>query len=77
MLTTDYSNETGAANPSATASEKALNSDGTITIINTETARVELPATGGPGTMIYTVAGLMLITLAGVLMISRRKKYNR
>ena len=38
---------------------------------------VELPATGGSGAEIYTVAGLMLITLAGVLMVMRRRRYNR
>ena len=38
------------------------------------TAGVELPATGGSGTLIYTVAGMALIVLAGVLLVSRRKK---
>lgn len=34
----------------------------------------ELPATGGSGTVIYTVTGLALILIAGVLLVSRRKK---
>ena len=50
---------------------------GTVTIRNEYTAGVELPATGGPGTLIYTVAGLMLITLAGVLLVARKRKANQ
>ena len=38
---------------------------------------VELPSTGGSGTLIYTVAGIFLITLAGVLLVSRKRKANR
>ena len=45
---------------------------GRLTIGNT--AGVELPATGGSGTLIYTVAGMALIVLAGVLLVSRRKR---
>jgi len=37
---------------------------------------VELPSTGGSGTLIYTVAGLALITLAGVLLITRKRRNN-
>ena len=48
-----------------------------VAFTNTYTPGVELPATGGHGTAIYMVAGLMLITLAGVLMIGRKRKYNR
>ena len=47
----------------------------TITIGNTPGA--ELPATGGSGTMIYTIAGLSLVLLAGALMVSRKRKFNR
>lgn len=38
------------------------------------TPGVELPSTGGRGTLIYTVAGMALIVLAGVLLVSRRKR---
>ena len=48
---------------------------GTLTIGNTPGA--ELPATGGPGTMIYTIAGMLLITLAGTLLAARKRKVNR
>ena len=45
-----------------------------VTITNTYVAGVELPATGGSGTLIYTVAGMALIVLASVLLVSRRKR---
>jgi len=45
-----------------------------VSIINTYVAGVELPATGGSGTLIYTVVGMALIGLAGVLLVSRRKR---
>jgi len=55
-----------------------VNSDGAkITIINTEVPGVELPATGGSGTVIYTVSGLVLALLAGVILLSRKRKYGR
>ena len=44
----------------------------TVTIGNTP--GVELPSTGGNGTLIYTVAGMALIVLAGVLLVSRRRR---
>ena len=49
----------------------------TVDFENTYVAGVELPATGGSGTLLYTVSGLMLILLAGVLLMSRKRKYNR
>ena len=48
----------------------------TVTAVNTYTAGVELPATGGPGTLMYTIGGLAMILLAGVLLLSRRKRKN-
>lgn len=48
---------------------------GTMTIKNT--AGAELPATGGSGTLIYTITGIFLITLAGALLVSRKRKANR
>ena len=78
VLATTYSNEAGAVNPVPEASAKTVNSDdATITIINTETPGVELPATGGRGTLVFTVSGLALMMLAGVLMISRRRRNDR
>ena len=47
----------------------------TFTVGNTP--GVELPATGGPGTLIFTSFGLALMILAGVLMISRKRKTDR
>ena len=38
------------------------------------TAGVELPATGGSGTLPYTLGGLALVLLAGVLLMSRKRK---
>lgn len=38
------------------------------------TPGVELPSTGGSGTLVYTIAGMTLIVLAGVLLVSRRKR---
>ncbi len=37
---------------------------------------VELPATGGSGTLIYSVTGLALVLLAGVVLLSRKRKFN-
>ena len=70
--------ETNGTEGTATVSgETTLPNSVKVACTNTYTPGVELPATGGHGTAIYTVAGLMLVTLAGVLMINRRKKYNR
>ena len=81
VLETRYSNDANASadeSASKNGAEKSVNTNGsTITIINTETAGVELPATGGPGTLIFTSFGLALMILAGVLMISRKRKLNR
>jgi len=52
--------------------EKTEGKLGQFTIKNK--AGVELPATGGSGTLIYTIAGMALIVLAGVLLVSRRKR---
>lgn len=52
--------------------QKTDSTDTTFQIANTPGA--ELPATGGSGTLIYTISGLALITLAGVVLISRKRK---
>ena len=51
------------------------NDDAEFQVANTP--GTELPSTGGSGTLIYTVAGIFLITLAGVLLVSRKRKFNR
>ena len=48
-----------------------------VTFMNTYVAGVELPATGGSGTLIYTITGIFLITLAGALLVARKRKANR
>ena len=45
---------------------------GTITIVNTP--GVQLPSTGGPGTVLYTAAGLSLILGASLWLMLRRRK---
>ena len=47
---------------------------GRVSFKNTYTPGIELPATGGSGTQIYAIAGIVLIVLAGVLLVSRRKR---
>ena len=59
----------------ADADESKPAEPATFTVGNTP--GVELPATGGPGTLIFTFFGLALMILAGVLMISRKRKTNR
>ena len=59
------------------SSEETLPDTAKVIFTNTYTAGVELPATGGSGTLIYTIAGLMLITLAGVLLAVRKRKANQ
>jgi LPXTG-motif cell wall-anchored protein len=46
-------------------------------ITNTYVAGAELPATGGSGTLIFTITGIFLITLAGTLLVARKRKANR
>ncbi len=59
------------------SSDDPLPTTAQVDFENTYTAGVELPATGGSGTLIYTVAGMGLIVLAGMLLVSRKRKYNR
>lgn len=54
---------------------KPIDSADTIVIGNTP--GVELPSTGGSGTLIYTLTGIFLITLAGTLLVARKRKANR
>ena len=45
---------------------------GTFTIRNYP--GVELPATGGSGTLVYTVSGIALVLLAGALLVNRKRR---
>ena len=36
-------------------------------------AGVELPSTGGPGTRLFTILGSILVMFAGVLLVRRRR----
>ena len=57
------------------AEERENATIGLFTIGNTP--GVELPSTGGSGTLTYTLTGIFLITLAGVLLVSRKRKNER
>ena len=48
-----------------------------IEVTNDYTPGVELPATGGPGTALYTFLGLMIILLAGGLLAFNKKRNGR
>jgi len=74
LLTTQYSTD-GGTNVVSDGCDAAVSTDGsTITIVNTETAGIELPSTGGHGTMGYTLAGLVLVLLAGIFLLMGRKR---
>ena len=47
---------------------------GTVAITNEYVAGVELPSTGGPGTVIYTVSGLTLLLGASLILYYRRRR---
>ena len=64
--------ESNADDQTIRYSQKAGNEPDTFTIENTPGSA--LPATGGSGTLIYTIAGMALIVLAGVLLVSRRRR---
>lgn len=54
---------------------KTENQPGTFTVRNYPGA--VLPATGGSGTLIYTLSGLALMILAVMLLVGRKRKANR
>lgn len=58
-----------------TISASSHSEDSKITVVNT--AGVELPSTGGTGTGIYTVSGLLLISIAVFLFLSTKKQLLR
>lgn len=65
----------GAA-PTAGASGIAASAatPGTVVFVNTYTAGVELPATGGTGTLPYTLTGLTLLLGASLILYYRRRR---
>ena len=72
VLATTYTNGT-TTNADGSAVTVDTN-ESTITIINTETPGVELPATGGPGTASYTITGLTLMLLGAIWMLLLRRR---
>ena len=54
--------------------EENLPDNAVVWFENSYNPGAELPATGGSGTLIYTIAGMALVVLAGVLLVSRRKR---
>jgi LPXTG-motif cell wall-anchored protein len=51
--------------------------NGVYTVIITNTTGVELPMTGGPGTLIYTLSGLMLIAFSVLMYGFRMRRRER
>jgi len=72
----EYSMDNGTTYTSA-ANEMGVTDESTPIHIKNSAQAYVLPATGGSGTMIYTVSGLVLALLAGVMLLSRKRKYNR
>ncbi|MBR2853217.1 MAG: LPXTG cell wall anchor domain-containing protein, partial [Clostridia bacterium] len=63
----------GTKGTAAASDEESLPATAKVDFVNAYNAGVALPATGGSGTLIYTLGGLALILLAGVLLVSRRR----
>lgn len=57
-----------------TGKTSAATEPGTVAFENTYTPGVELPSTGGPGTILYTTAGLGLMALAILALLLKRRK---
>lgn len=74
VLATTYSNDNGTTTNANGSAVTVNENNAQITIINTETPGVELPATGGPGTALYTAAGITLMLLGALWLLLRRKR---
>ena len=68
-------NVTATLDPT-TGRATAAETPGTVAITNDYMAGVELPSTGGPGTLLYTLTGLSLALLAAWLLLRRRREQN-
>ena len=52
------------------------NNSGIYVLHIPNTPGVELPATGGHGTTVYTILGLLMISLAGAILLVRKRKHS-
>ena len=50
---------------------------GTIKLVNRETDGYLLPETGGTGTQIYTISGLLLVSTSAVILMKKRRKCRK
>ncbi len=62
-------------NAASSASVYAL--DGVVTIMIADSSGVELPHTGGTGTLLYTSGGLLLMAAAMIYLVCARRKERR
>ncbi len=73
---TEFGYYEAAENPDATEDILTVSFDGAITISN-DAYNVELPETGGTGTIPYTMAGITLIVAAALFYIEGNKKQKK
>lgn len=74
-LSTTFSvNGTTVTGNSATVTLSGNPLTATVEATNAYNAGVELPSTGGPGTVVYTAAGLSLMSIALWMLLRRRKE---
>ena len=69
-----HSNAPGASGTATPSADTPLPASAKVAFINAYEAGVELPSTGGPGTVPYTAFGLALLLGAGLWLFLRRKK---
>lgn len=73
---TEFGYYEAAENPDAAEGILTVSFDGAITISN-DAYNVELPETGGTGTIPYTMAGITLIVAAALFYIEGNKKQKK